>query len=160
MALGRWCTCVQASSPSRSQLCAAVWPRGTEEHCSLRMNPAGQGCTGLAGGAGDVVVPWGGCSLVALHQHRGVPGCRCATNANPDPGWAGGSAFLSTRVMPLVAMATAIYIYIFFPLITGTSKQLSLLGVVSIPLNEGWSLTHPQPLPHANESSTSPHLAF
>lgn len=152
MALGVWCTCVQAPSPSRSQLCAAVWPCRTEAHRSLGVIPAGQGCPGLAGGAGDTAVPWGGRSLAALHQHRGVPGCRCAANANPDPGWAGGSAFPSTRLMPLVAMATAIYIYIFFPLITGTSKQLSLPGVVSIPLNEGWSLTHPTqmnlPRPH------------
>lgn len=152
VAVGVWCTCVQAPSSSRSQLCAAVWPRGTEEHRSLGVIPAGQGCTGLAGGAGDVAMPWGGLSLVALHQHRGVPGCCCAANANPDLGWAGGSAFPSTRVMPLVAMATAIYIYIFFPLITGTSKQLSSPGVVSILLNEGWSLTHPTrtnpPHPH------------
>lgn len=35
--------------------------------------------------------------------------------------WAGDSAFPHPSVMPPVAMVTAIYIYIFFQLITGTS---------------------------------------
>lgn len=75
--------------------------------------------------------------------------------------WAGDSAFPHPSVMPPVAMVTAIYIYIFFQLITGTSTATVFASGCFRSSEHRLEHYPPTALLHNNKSSTLPlpHMA-